>query len=101
MPESNSEDGFRVSADAVRSDDSNSGSAGGYIGYGSGVQISNCDVSNLKHTKVEAPKDLETTDGSSYFDTKQSTYAVTGARYAGGYIGYMDIGCGGNLSEKD
>lgn len=94
-----SEDGFRVSADAVRSDDSNSGSAGGYIGYGSGVQISNCDVSNLKHTKVEAPKDLETTDGSSYFDTKQSTYAVTGARYAGGYIGYMDIGSAASVGK--
>ncbi len=62
-------------------------------------QISNCDVSNLKHTKVEAPKDLETTDGSSYFDTKQSTYAVTGARYAGGYIGYMDIGSAASVGK--
>ena len=56
-------------------------------------------MSNLKHTKVEAPKDLETTDGSSYFDTKQSTYAVTGARYAGGYIGYMDIGSAASVGK--
>lgn len=94
-----SEKGFTVSADTVRSADSNSGSAGGFIGYGSGVQVSYCDVSNLKHTKVTTPSDLESTDGSSYFNEKQSTYAVTGARYAGGYIGYMDIGSAASVGK--
>lgn len=94
-----SENGFTVSAEAVKSSDSNSGSAGGFIGYGSGVQVSYCDVLNLKHTKVTAPADLESTDGSSYFNEKQSTYAVTGARYAGGYIGYMDIGSAASVGK--
>lgn len=70
----------------------NSGSAGGFIGYGSGVQISSCNVNKLKHTAVEAPKDLEAADGSSYFDDSKSSYAITAARYAGGFIGKMDIG---------
>lgn len=70
----------------------NSGSAGGFIGYGSGVQISSCNVNKLKHTTVEAPKDLEAADGSSYFDNNKSSYAITAARYAGGFIGKMDIG---------
>lgn len=94
-----SEDGFTVSANTMKSGDSNSGSAGGFIGYGSGIQVSYCDVSNLKHTTVTTPKDLEETDGSSYFDTKKSTYAVTGARYAGGFIGYMDIGSAASVGK--
>lgn len=94
-----SEKGFTVTADQIKSDDSNSGSAGGFIGYGSGVQVSHCDVNNLKHTKVTAPKDLEEQSGSTYFDTNQSAYAVTGARYAGGYIGYMDIGSAASIGK--
>jgi len=94
-----SDGGFTVSAKAIRDDDSNSGSAGGFIGYGSGVQVSYCNVSNLKNTTVTPPKDLESTDGSDYFDEKQSTYAVTGARYAGGYIGYMDIGSAASVGK--
>lgn len=94
-----SENGFTVTADQMKSDDTNSGSAGGFIGYGSGVQVSHCDVNNLKHTKVTAPKDLEEQSGNTYFDTKQSTYAVTGARYAGGYIGYMDIGSAASIGK--
>lgn len=67
-------------------------SAGGYIGYGSGVQIEHSDVTSLKHTKVTPPLDsLESLDGSSYFDLGQSAYAVRGGRYAGGYIGCVDI----------
>lgn len=89
--------GFVVSAanedqDSVLDAVDNSGSAGGFIGYGSGVQISSCNVNKLKHTKVEAPKDLEAADGSSYFDNNKSSYAITAARYAGGFIGKMDIG---------
>ena len=90
--------GFTVSATTMKDLDSNSGSAGGFIGYGSGVQISHCDVSNLKNTEVTAPKDLEADDASSYYNNS-SKYAVTGARYAGGYIGYMNIGSAASVGS--
>lgn len=93
-----SDNGFTVTANKIKSDDMNSGSAGGFIGYGSGVQVSHCDVTNLKHTKVTPPKDLEGEDSSNYFG-QDSTYAVTGARYAGGYIGYMDIGSAASVGK--
>ena len=93
-----SDNGFTVSANKFKSDDTNSGSAGGFIGYGSGVQVSHCDVTNLKHTTVTPPKDLEGEDSSNYFG-KDSTYAVTGARYAGGYIGYMNIGSAASVGK--
>lgn len=93
-----SDNGFTVSANKIKSDDTNSGSAGGFIGYGSGVQVSHCDVTNLKHTKVTPPKDLEGEDSSNYFG-QVSTYAVTGARYAGGYIGYMNIGSAASVGK--
>lgn len=93
-----SDNGFTVTANKIKSDDTNSGSAGGFIGYGSGVQVSHCDVTNLKHTKVTPPKDLESNDGSSYF-SQESTYAVTGARYAGGYIGYVNIGSAASVGK--
>ena len=90
------EDGFVVSAKQEDKESSldavgNSGSAGGFIGYGSGVQISSCDVNKLKNTNVTPPTDLEAQDGSSYFG-ENSNYAVTAARYSGGFIGKMDIG---------
>ena len=93
-----SDNGFMVTANKIKSDDTNSGSAGGFIGYGSGVQVSHCDVTNLKHTKVTPPKDLEGEDSSNYFG-QESTYAVTGARYAGGYIGYMNIGSAASVGK--
>lgn len=93
-----SDNGFTVSANKIKSDDTNSGSAGGFIGYGSGVQVSHCDVTNLKHTKVTPPKDLEGEDSSNYF-SQESTYAITGARYAGGYIGYMNIGSAASVGK--
>ena len=93
-----SDNGFTVSANKFKSDDTNSGSAGGFIGYGSGVQVSHCDVTNLKHTKVTPPKDLEGEDSSNYF-SQESIYAVTGARYAGGYIGYMNIGSAASVGK--
>ena len=93
-----SDNGFTVSANKFKSDDTNSGSAGGFIGYGSGVQVSHCDVTNLKHTKVTPPKDLEGEDSSNYFG-QDSTYAVTGERYAGGYIGYMNIGSAASVGK--
>ena len=93
-----SDNGFTVTANKIKSDDTNSGSAGGFIGYGSGVQVSHCDVTNLKHTKVTPPKDLEGEDSSDYFG-QDSTYAVSGARYAGGYIGYMNIGSAASIGK--
>ena len=93
-----SDNGFTVTANKIKSDDTNSGSAGGFIGYGSGVQVSRCDVTNLKHTKVTPPKDLEGEDSSNYFG-QDSTYAVSGARYAGGYIGYMNIGSAASVGK--
>ena len=93
-----SDEGFTVTANKIKSDDTNSGSAGGFIGYGSGVQVSHCDVTNLKHTKVTAPDNLEIDKAPTYFDNN-STYAVTGARYAGGYIGYMNIGSAASVGK--
>ena len=93
-----SDSGFTVSANKLKSDDTHAGSSGGFIGYGSGVQISYCDVTHLKHTKVTPPKDLESTEALTYFNN-ESQYAVTGARYAGGYIGYMDIGSAASVGK--
>ena len=94
-----SDNGFTVTANKTKTDDSNSGSAGGFIGYGSGVQVSCCDVTNLKHTTVKAPKDLEANEAPTYYNENESTYAVTGARYAGGYIGYMNIGSAASVGK--
>ncbi len=91
-----SPEGFTVSAPAVRETDSGSGSAGGLIGYVSGAQVSACDVSRLKYTKVTPPKDMEAIEAPSYFDGS-SSYAVHGARYAGGCIGCMNIGSAASL----
>lgn len=93
-----SDNGFTVTANKIKSADTNSGSAGGFIGYGSGVQVSYCDVTHLKHTEVTPPKDLEATEAPDYFN-KESQYAVTGARYAGGYIGYMNIGSAASVGK--
>ena len=93
-----SDNGFTVMANKIKSADTNSGSAGGFIGYGSGVQVSHCDVTHLKHTEVTPPKDLEATEAPKYFNS-ESQYAVTGARYAGGYIGYMDIGSAASVGK--
>ena len=46
----------------------------------------------MKYTQVEAPENLEAENAPTYWDEKKSTYAVTAPRYAGGYIGKMDIG---------
>lgn len=65
--------------------------AGGYLGYGGGVQIKDSDVTSLKHTKVTPPEDsLESAIGENYFGAK-SQYAVKGGKYAGGYAGCVDI----------
>ena len=71
--------------------DTDAGSAGGFIGCGIGVQISFSDVDKLKHTAVSEPVNLQQEDGSTYYGS-DSTYAVNGYRYAGGYIGKAAMG---------
>ena len=96
---SSSKRGLKVSATTERDGDSSSGSAGGFIGCGSGVQISGSNVSVLRSTAVKEPEDLESTEAPTYFDDAQSEYAVTGARYAGGYIGMMNIGSAASVGK--
>lgn len=85
--------GYIVEADAADS------SAGGYIGYGSGVRIKDSDVMSLKHTNVTPPSDsLESESGTSYFN-ESSSYAVRAGRYAGGYIGCADIDSAAGVGE--
>lgn len=83
---------LRVTASSMANNDSNSGSAGGYLGYGSTMTIENSDVKGLAHTDVKEPKALEDVDGSNYFNLEESAYAVTGRHFAGGYAGKIDIG---------
>lgn len=85
-----SDGGFTVTATKL-TEDTTVGSAGGFVGYASGAQISYSDVTKLKHTIVKAPDNLEDTSAPTYFNN-ESAYAVTGGRYAGGYVGDMDIG---------
>lgn len=77
---------------------SNSGSAGGYVGYGCGVQIADSDVVGLRATDVAAPDPLRSEKGESYFGA-DSKYAVTAPRYAGGYAGKLDIGNAASLGS--
>lgn len=93
-----SETGFTVFAEKTKETDSHSGSAGGLIGWGSGVQVSRSAVDGLKHTKVVPPKELENNNAPSYFDAS-SAYAVTAPKYAGGCIGFMDIGSAASLGS--
>lgn len=91
--------GLVVSASRIDDTAPQSGSAGGYIGYGSGVQVSHSNVTQLRHTAVTEPKKLEGADGSSYFNNDKSSYAVTAPRYAGGYIGHMDVGSAASMGD--
>ena len=88
-------DGFTVHVTGTlekdSTNDADAGSAGGFIGCGTGVQISNSDVNKLQHTRVSEPKNLQQEDGSSYYGN-DSAYAVSGYRYAGGYIGKAAMG---------
>lgn len=89
------EKGFTVTVTGTlekdSTNDADAGSAGGFIGCGTGVQISNSDVNKLQHTGVSEPKNLQQEDGSSYYGN-DSAYAVNGYRYAGGYIGKAAMG---------
>ena len=90
------EKGFTVTVTGTlekdSTNDADAGSAGGFIGCGTGVQISNSDVNKLQHTRVSEPKNLQQEDGSSYYYGNDSAYAVSGYRYAGGYIGKAAMG---------
>lgn len=88
--------GFTVTCTGYDADDKTTGAAGGFIGYGSGVQVTYSNVTQLLHTDVIPPEDLDGTDGTSYFGN-DSAYAVTGTRYAGGYAGFLDISSSASL----
>ena len=77
---------------------SNSGSAGGYVGYGCGVRVADSNVVGLRATDVAAPDPLRSENGESYFGA-DSKYAVTAPRYAGGYAGKLDIGNAASLGS--
>lgn len=93
-PVKSSNVGLKVEADRI--EDSY---AGGYIGFGSGVQISDSPVDELRHTVVKEPSDLEAKNISSYYDGS-SDYAVIAGEYAGGYAGLLDIGNTANLVDS-
>ena len=101
----NAPDGFSVFAAESGSANApaSSGYAGGYVGYGCGVQISYCDVYRLKTGTVTEPDELEGKDGSAYmrFDTDPDAipYAVAGGKYAGGYVGHLDIGSAASVGD--
>ncbi len=101
-------DGFLIHVIGIDTEDdtndSNAGSAGGFIGYGSGVQVSYSDVDKLCNTAVKEPSDLQSTDGISYFGS-ESDYSVKGYRNAGGYFGKVNAGStaaigGANIFKK-
>lgn len=100
--------GLAVSATDIQGEngDLNAGSVGGFAGYASGAQVSTSDVNFLRHTKVTDPTgntdtDAQAlnTDGDRYYADAKSAYAVTGGRYAGGYIGKIDIGSAASVGS--
>lgn len=122
----NAQNGFTVYAAHDYSDPSSpaeAGYAGGFIGCGRSVQISYSDVNMLAHREPEEPDhltaddvtayarigikpdELESESGSAYMswsssDPNEIPYSVAGARYAGGYIGEMDIGSAASVGDQ-
>lgn len=94
----NSPDGFTVRANRIDALDTNSGAAGGFAGYASGAQISNCDVSKIAHTAIQDPDELEADAIDAYYDADRP-WAIDGLRYAGGYAGRLDIGSTASVGE--
>lgn len=94
----NSPDGFTVRANRIDALDTNSGAAGGFAGYASGAQISNCDVNKIAHTAIEDPADLEANAIDAYYDATKP-WPIDGLRYAGGYAGRLDIGSTASVSK--
>jgi len=92
------------------------GYAGGFIGYGSGIQVSYSDVTYLKTGVIYHPDYLERIDGHEYMEDDNfhfknenrdgytvnplnMEYAVAGAYYAGGYAGLMDVGSSASVGD--
>ena len=89
--DSTGSNGFMVRAADTNDVDANAGSAGGWVGWGSAMQVSTCSVDELKHMSVDAPKDLEAATAESYY-TEASSYSVDAPRNAGGWAGKIDVG---------
>ena len=117
----NSPEGFTVLAAYIADPDdklspSRTGYAGGFIGYGSGMEVSHCDVNRLANRTPSVPANLEEKDGSAYMNYGEEyrltfendfdgvweklPYSVAGALYAGGYIGYMNVGSSRALGDS-
>ena len=102
-----SPNGFTVLAAYIENpaEPATKGYAGGYIGYGSGMKVSFCNVRKLRHINgLNVPANLEEKDGGAYMTFTAGydkiPYAVAGAEYAGGYIGYMNVGCANALGDS-
>lgn len=100
------DDGFIVSAAGE------SGAAGGFVGYASGAQISYSDVSTLRRSKQvdttsadpdgdpDAPVDLSKEENAAPpIASNTISYAVIGGRYAGGYVGHLNIGSSASIGD--
>ena len=95
---SSSATGLVVKASSIDSKDANSGSAGGFVGFGSSVQISDSDVKGLRYIDLASKLIDESVNSKKYYeDTLQ--YAVDGQRNAGGYAGKIDIGSVANAVD--
>lgn len=94
-----SENGYTVEANTYREGELLSGSAGGFAGYTSGAQISYSDVMKLKKTTVTPPSDLECAPEDAQCYYTESSYSVSGAQFAGGYAGNIDIGSAASLGS--
>ena len=95
---SSSATGLIVKASLIDSKDANSGSAGGFVGFGSSVQISDSDVNGLRYIDLASKLIDESVNSKKYYeDTLQ--YAVDGQRNAGGYAGKIDIGSVANAVD--
>lgn len=100
------DDGFIVSAAGE------SGAAGGFVGYASGAQISYSDVSTLRRSEQvdttsadpdgdpDAPVDLSKGENAAPpIASNTISYAVKGGRYAGGYVGHLNIGSSASIGD--
>lgn len=100
------DDGFIVSAAGE------SGAAGGFVGYASGAQISYSDVSTLRRSEQvdttsadpdgdpDAPVDLSKGENAAPpIASNTISYAVIGGRYAGGYVGHLNIGSSASIGD--
>ena len=104
------DDGFIVSAAGE------SGAAGGFVGYASGAQISYSDVSTLRRSEQvdtmsadpdgdpdedpDTPVDLSKGENAAPpIASNTISYAVIGGRYAGGYVGHLNIGSSASIGD--